>query len=42
MKELFESRRKENEENATQNFYKKFTNKGPSYFGDLDEADGKL
>ena len=26
----------------THNFYKKFTNQGPAYFGDLDEADGKL
>ena len=43
MKELFESRKKEeDEENATQNFYKKFTNQGPAYFGDLDEDDGKL
>jgi hypothetical protein len=23
-------------------FYKKFTNQGPSYFGDVDEADGEL
>ncbi len=43
MKELFESRKKEeDEENATQNFYKKFLNQGPAYFGDLDEADGEL
>ena len=43
MKELFESRKKEeDEENATSNFYKKFTNQGPAYFGDLDEADGGL
>ena len=43
MKELFESRKKEeDEENATSNFYKKFTNQGPTYFGDLDEADGEL
>jgi len=43
VKELFESRKKEeDEENATSNFYKKFTNQGPAYFGDLDEADGEL
>jgi len=43
VKELFESRKKEeDEENATQTFYKKFTNQGPAYFGDLDEADGEL
>ena len=23
-------------------YYKKFTNQGPGYFGDLDEADGAL
>lgn len=32
----------EDEENRAQSFYKKFTNQGPSYFGDLDEQDGKL
>jgi hypothetical protein len=43
VKELFESRKKEeDEENATSSFYKKFTNQGPAYFGDLDEADGEL
>jgi len=43
VKELFESRKKEeDEENATSNFYKKFTNQGPAYFGDLDEADEEL
>jgi pre-mRNA-splicing factor ISY1 len=43
VKELFESRKKEeDEENATSNFYKRFTNQGPAYFGDLDEADGGL
>ena len=43
VKELFESRKKEeDEENATHNFYKKFTNQGPAYFGDVDEADGEL
>jgi hypothetical protein len=43
VKELFESRKKEeDEENATHNFSKKFINQGPAYFGDLDEADGEL
>jgi hypothetical protein len=43
VKELFESRKKEeDEENATNSFYKKFTNQGPAYFGDIDEADGEL
>jgi pre-mRNA-splicing factor ISY1 len=43
VKELFESRKKEeDEENATHNFYKKYTNQGPAYFGDLDEVDGGL
>lgn len=43
MKELFQSKKQdEDEENVAKNFYKKFTNQGPSYFGDLDEADGKL
>lgn len=43
VKELFESRKKvEDEENATHDFYKKVSNQGPSYFGDLDEADGDL
>ena len=43
VKELFESRKKEeDEENATQSFYKKYTNQGPAYFGDLDEVDGEL
>lgn len=43
MKELFMSKKKEeDEENQAQSFYKKFTNQGPSYFGDLDEQDGKL
>ena len=32
----------EDEENKVQNYYKKFQNQGPEYFGDLDEADGKL
>lgn len=43
MKELFQSKKKEQEEeNVAQSFYKKFTNQGPAYFGDLDEQDGKL
>lgn len=43
VKELFESRKnEEDEENATHNFYKKYTNQGPAYFGDLDEVDGEL
>ena len=40
MKELFESRKNEDEEeNRTYAFYKKFLSQGPSYFGDLDEQD---
>jgi hypothetical protein len=43
VKELFESRKKEEDEDvATTTFYKKFTCQGPSYFGDLDEANGEL
>ncbi|ETW77540.1 hypothetical protein HETIRDRAFT_421663 [Heterobasidion irregulare TC 32-1] len=43
VRELFESRKKEeDEETATQSFFRRFTNQGPSYFGDLDEADGSL
>lgn len=43
VKELFQSRKKEeDEETATQTFYKRFTNQGPAYFGDLDEQDGEL
>jgi hypothetical protein len=43
VKELFQSKKKEqDEENVAQNFYKKFTNQGPAYFGDLDEQDGQL
>ena len=38
MKELFESRKKEEgEKNAVPNFYK-----ATAYFGDLDEADAEL
>jgi pre-mRNA-splicing factor ISY1 len=43
VKELFASRKKEEEEeNQALSYYKKFMNQGPSYFGDLDESDGKL
>lgn len=43
VKELFASKKKdEQEENLAVNYYKKFLNHGPEYFGDLDEADGKL
>ncbi|KAI0717514.1 Isy1-domain-containing protein [Cerioporus squamosus] len=45
VKELFMSKKtEEDEENKVQNYYKKFQNQGPAYFGDLDETDaeGKL
>jgi len=43
VKELFSSRKKEDEEESqAMSYYKKFMNQGPSYFGDLDESDGKL
>ena len=43
VKELFASKKKdEEEENVAANYYKKFLNHGPAYYGDLDEADGKL
>ena len=43
VKELFQSKKKEeDEQNIAQAYYKKFTNQGPAYFGDLDEADGSL
>jgi len=43
VKELFESKAKEDDEDkATQAFYKRFMNNGPAYYGDLDEADGEL
>ncbi|KAF9781195.1 pre-mRNA-splicing factor ISY1 [Thelephora terrestris] len=43
VKELFASKKKdEEEENLAANYYKKFLNHGPAYYGDLDEADGKL
>ncbi|KAG6834550.1 NineTeen Complex (NTC) component, partial [Arthromyces matolae] len=43
VRELFQSKKsEEEEENQAFAFYKKFTNQGPSYFGDLDENDGGL
>jgi pre-mRNA-splicing factor ISY1 len=43
VKELFASKKKdEEEENQAASYYKKFLNHGPTYYGDLDEADGKL
>jgi pre-mRNA-splicing factor ISY1 len=43
VKELFQSNKKEEEEeNQALNFYKKFMNQGPGYFGDLDEQDLEL
>ncbi|KIJ57219.1 hypothetical protein M422DRAFT_198639 [Sphaerobolus stellatus SS14] len=43
VRELFMSKKKEeDEENAIYTHYKKFIAQGPSYFGDLDEADGSL
>ncbi|KZP10627.1 Isy1-domain-containing protein [Athelia psychrophila] len=43
VRELFEGRKKEEEEeNQALAYYKKFMNQGPSYFGDLDEADGRV
>jgi hypothetical protein len=43
VRELFQSRKtEEEEENQALSFYKKFMNQGPSYYGDLDEVDGKL
>ncbi|KAI0634314.1 Isy1-like splicing factor [Trametes polyzona] len=43
VKELFMSKKtEEDEENKVHSYYKKFTNQGPGYFGDLDEADGAL
>jgi len=43
VKELFQSRAKEEEEESqAQAFYKKFAAQGPSYYGDLDEKDGSL
>lgn len=43
VRELFQSRKKEEEEeNQVLAHYKKFMKQGPAYYGDLDEADGKL
>jgi len=43
VKELFASKKKdEEEENLAANYYKKFLNHGPAYYGDRDEEDGKL
>ncbi|EIW53348.1 Isy1-domain-containing protein [Trametes versicolor FP-101664 SS1] len=43
VKEMFSSKKsEEDEENKVHGYYKKFTNQGPGYFGDLDEADGTL
>ncbi|EEB97840.1 hypothetical protein MPER_02754 [Moniliophthora perniciosa FA553] len=43
VRELFQSRKKEEEEeNQTLAYYKKFTNQGPAYYGDLDENDDAL
>jgi len=43
VRELFQSRKDEEEEqNQALAYYKKFMNQGPSYYGDLDEMDGKL
>jgi len=43
VKELFASKKKdEEEENQAASYYNKFLNHGPAYYGDLDEADGKL
>lgn len=43
VKELFQSRKKEEEEdNQALAFYKKYLNQVPAYFGDFDETDGKL
>ena len=35
-------KKEDDEQNQAQSYYKKFTNQGPGYFGDLDETDGKL
>ncbi|KAF8153321.1 Isy1-like splicing factor [Crassisporium funariophilum] len=43
VRELFSSRKnEEEEENQVLAYYKRFMNQGPAYYGDLDEADGKL
>ncbi|KAI6022559.1 Isy1-like splicing family-domain-containing protein [Pisolithus marmoratus] len=39
VRELFQSKKKdEEEENVAYNYYKKFMNQGPAYYGDLDET----
>lgn len=41
VRELFQSKKKEEEEeNVALNYYKKFMNQGPAYYGDLDETQG--
>lgn len=43
VRELFQSRKKEEEEESQAlAYYKKFINQGPAYYGDLDENDGTL
>jgi pre-mRNA-splicing factor ISY1 len=42
VKELFQKSKEPDEETLTQQYYKKFQNQGPAYFGDFDEADGTL
>jgi len=43
VRDLFQSKKtEEDEENQAQSYYKKFTNQGPAYFGDMDENDGSL
>ncbi|KAG6815617.1 hypothetical protein H0H93_009327, partial [Arthromyces matolae] len=43
VRELFQSKKSdEEEENQALPFYKKITNQGPSYFGDLNKNDGNL
>ncbi|KAI6137229.1 Isy1-like splicing family-domain-containing protein [Pisolithus sp. B1] len=41
VRDLFQSKKKEEEEeNVALNYYKKFMNQGPAYYGDLDETQG--
>ncbi|KAF9045181.1 Isy1-like splicing factor [Panaeolus papilionaceus] len=43
VRELFESRKKdEEEESEAVSYYKKFMNQGPAYYGDLDEVNSKV
>ncbi|RDB17306.1 Pre-mRNA-splicing factor ISY1 [Hypsizygus marmoreus] len=43
VRDLFQGKKKEEEEeNQALAYYKKFTNQGPTYYGDLDEVDGAL